>query len=86
MKVKTWEILDKDFVPNNEGVDGLPLDCPNCDNEAYLATNGSPGALIIAAYGLNLVMDPPGVKPREGFLPNEIRCRKCRCIFSRGEE
>lgn len=47
-----------------------------------MPTGKTSGALLIAAIGLNLVFDPPGHVPPEGFMPDEVQCRTCRKIFT----
>ena len=60
----------------------LALCCPNCGTDAWLDIGETPGGTIIAALALGLIFDPPGYRPPKNFLPDELRCRKCRKIFS----
>lgn len=73
---RTWKVL----VPFD--ADGfIELACTKCGSDARLPTNGSAGCLIIAAFGLGLVTDPPGSIPRPGFMPAAIQCRACGTVW-----
>ena len=64
--VKQWGIVKWEGRPL--ATRKVLLSCPCCGNDAELDVGETPGALIIAAIGLNLVFDPPGYSPPSNFL------------------
>ena len=58
----------------------VPLECTRCGNEAECPRGGMGGAIILAGWGMGFIFD--GVKPPEGWIPEEVQCRKCGSIFS----
>lgn len=82
MRTKTWKVL-KWVHPQTGEADGtIELACPKCERDAHIPTSGHPGVMIIAAFGLALITDPPGVAPRKDWMPDEIQCRGCRTIWT----
>ena len=78
--VKTWDVRKWSKKP--ESTMKYELACPKCLIDAEIEIGPTPGGLIIAAIGLGLVFDPPGYEPPKNFMPEEIRCRHCRTIWS----
>jgi hypothetical protein len=78
--MRTWKVLKWINEPKNKAA--IPLDCPHCGTEAELQFRSDFGALIIAANGLRLILDPPGFIPPQDFMPDVIQCRHCFRIFS----
>lgn len=74
MRVKTWKVLDYGQVPE----DATPVEfgCV-CGHEAFVPVLGRP----LAQSGMGLVFGTEG-----GALPDSIKCRKCRRIFTKDEE
>lgn len=79
-RVKTWRILKWNDRP--AVTESIELACPHCWTDAVVPIGPLPGGMIIAAIGLTLVFDPPGYRPPENFLPDELQCRACNKIFS----
>lgn len=78
--MKSWEIKKWSNRPTQTRT--LALVCPSCGTDAEIEVSDAPGALIIAAIGLRIIFDPPGHRPPPNFMPDEIRCRSCRNVFS----
>jgi len=78
--MKTWNVLTWNDKP--EATRPIMLCCPKCGSDARLDIGETPGGIIIAAIGLGIVFDPPGYRPPSNFMPDEIKCRTCRKIFS----
>jgi len=82
--MKTWKILVDERSESNV-VKKMPLDCPNCGQEAMLEARGH-GPLVIASIGLKLILDPPSAEVPDDWMPKAIQCRKCHKIFDSREE
>ncbi len=78
--MRTWQIVELGIEPT--GV--ISLCCPHCaaDAEMPVAKTLSP---IIASVGLGLIFDNPSYRPGAAVLPETVRCRHCRHIFTRKE-
>lgn len=81
--MKTWNVTRWDSKPHKTHL--ISLICPHCGTDAALEVGDMPGASMIAAVGLSLIFDPPSYAPPDNTLPDEIKCRTCRKIFS-GED
>ena len=81
--MKTWDVLNWENRPAKPG--RLSLVCPCCGTDAELEVGSTPGGAPIAAIGLVVIFDPPGYTPPPDFMPEEIKCRYCRKIFSAEE-
>ena len=71
---KTWRVLDKDFETDGGRTDMI---C-ECGVDAVVPTRGDPGCQIIGVIGVGLILDPPGAKLPDDFLPDAIQCRYCK--------
>lgn len=60
--------------------------CPKCGWDGELEIGATPGGLILATIGLNIVFDPADYVPPENFMPGAIKCRGCRRIFTAAPE
>lgn len=78
MMARTWKVLRWDDEPPADEQRDIELACPGCEQEALLPIGPHHGGMIIAAFGLGLVLDPPGFVPPANFRPSVIQCRKCR--------
>lgn len=85
MKQRTWKVVKWESrppgIPDGEPI---PLMCP-CGYDAMMPTAGHPGCLIIAAVGMGLITDPPGMRPPKSFMPDEVQCRRCRKVYGSDE-
>jgi len=81
MRRKTWIILNWQGVADPQC--GIELACPNCGQDAWMPT-GKTSAAIVGAIGLGLIFDPPGHVPPPAFMPDRVKCRKCRSVFQAG--
>lgn len=81
---KTWKVLRWDNPPDEQKM--ISLSCRHCGTDADIPIGPTPGGMVIAALGLNLIFDPPGYNPPENFMPTEIRCRTCRHEFTNEKE
>jgi hypothetical protein len=72
--MRTWRV--KSSFPDADGA--IPLVCA-CGTEATVPTKGA--APIIAVVGMRLILDPPGTRPADDFLPEKIQCRRCGRIY-----
>jgi len=79
--VISWE--SRGDLPDGEM---LPMSCPHCRRWAWLPTAGHPGALVITTFALRVVFDPPDHVPPKGWMPDEIKCAKCRRVWSSKED
>ena len=77
--MKTWKIVEWKDRPDKTTLESLC--CPNCETDAEIPIGETPGGLVIAAIGINLIFDPPGYKPPKNFMPDTVRCRTCRKTF-----
>lgn len=81
MKRKTWDIVRWDDRP--EDVVVFPdFPCWKCGHEADIPRARKGPTIIAVLQGGGLVFDNPVEKPAENFMPQEIRCRNCRRIFT----
>ncbi len=78
--VRTWDVVA--WADRPERTQWIGFVCPSCGNEAELEVGADPGAAVVATIGLGVVFDPSGHTPPDNFMPDEVRCRKCRRIFS----
>lgn len=78
--MKTWNVLK--WLNKPAKTHKVSLVCPHCGTDAVLEVGEAPGGTLIAAVGLNLIFDPPSYVPPDNFMPDEIKCRTCRKIFS----
>lgn len=75
--MKTWKTADA-RTPD----DWVIMTCVKCATEAQCPTYGSPGALVAATIGTDVIFDPVDHIPPADWLPDEIQCRKCGAIYS----
>lgn len=60
----------------------IALSC-ECGLDAEMPFREWEGNPVIAAIGLSLVFDKPGMgQPPHAMLPETVQCRKCRRIFT----
>lgn len=70
---KTWDVLDRGEVPVPPTT-SIEYPCARCGNEAELPVKGQPIAML---------QDGGVIFDSEDYaLPREIRCRKCRRVFT----
>jgi hypothetical protein len=79
-RVKTWDIIELGIIP----VGTISLCCPHCGTDAEIPITKTESP-VIAAVGLGLIFDNPNYQPGAAVLPETIRCRTCRHIFTRKE-
>jgi len=79
MRRRTWKVLEWKNPP--EGKRWIPLDC-SCGYEAEIESGALSGGFIIASIGMSYIFDPAGFTPPANFLPNKIKCRRCRRIYN----
>ena len=80
---KTWNTLS--WTDRPERTRAISLICPFCGTDAELHIAETPSAKVIASIGLGVIFDPPSFLPPENFMPDELKCRTCRKIFSNKE-
>lgn len=78
--MKTWNI--RKWKNRPEATQKIGLCCPFCATDAQIEIGVPVGASIIASVGLGLIFDPPRYVPPDNLMPDEIKCRTCRKIFS----
>jgi ribosomal protein S27E len=78
MKRKTWEVLQWDSPPSH--LSWIELQCPDCGNEAFVKIEKEVFDKVEAVIGLRIIA--PLASPSKSFLPNKIKCRKCKRIYS----
>lgn len=78
--MKTWKVLRWDDEPEDKTT--INLGCPHCGTDAEMPIRANCGMTVIASMGLSLVFDAPSKIPPENYLPNEVKCRYCRRIFT----
>lgn len=82
--MKTWKVVEsgQGFEPN----DRISLMCPRCGVDASVPFRAIEVNPVIAATGLSLIYDKPWDMPIDPVLPETLKCRYCRRIFTRAEE
>lgn len=73
-RARTWRV--KSSFPKSDGE--IELTC-RCGTSATVPTRGH--APVIAILGMGLVMDPPGERPPDDYLPAVIQCRRCGLVY-----
>lgn len=75
--MQTWDVIDWASKPDGDTALEFDLLC-ECGNEALCPTLRSVN--VIARLGMGFVCDQT---PPVGFMPDQIRCRRCGKLYQR---